>query len=211
MNPYHNNRPNLLRTQVYDYLRKKIDNGHISPGEYVKFNEICDALEISRTPVRDALLQLQAEGFVSLLPQRGIQINDVSQTELKNIYEVLGGLEAKILKSVFDQIGETQIEKMIKINEEMNSFRAKNDFHRYYKRNLEFHNIFVNLSKNDLMKHHISILKQRLFEFTKRVWGPEWQTLNYTEHKKLIKLIKKGDINEASNYWDDVHWSFNWE
>jgi len=210
MNPYHNNRPNLLRTQVYNYLRKNIDNGHISPGEYVKFNEICDALEISRTPVRDALLHLQAEGFVSLLPQHGIQINHVSQTELRNIYEALGGLEAKMLKSVFHRIGEKQIEKMKKINEEMNSFRSKNEFHRYYKKNLAFHNVFINLSKNDLMKYHISILKQRIFEFTKRVWGRNWQTLNYDEHKTLIDLIEKGDASQASTYWDDVHWSFNW-
>ena len=60
------------------------------------------------------------------------------------------------------------------------------------------------------MKYHISILKQRLFEFTKRARGREWQTLHDSDHNTLIELIKKEDISEAFTYWDDVHWSFNW-
>jgi DNA-binding GntR family transcriptional regulator len=210
MNPHHANRPLLLRTQVYDYLRKKMDNGNIASGEYLNFNEICEALEISRTPVRDALLQLQNEGFVTLLPQRGIQINDVSIHELKDIYEMLGGLESKVLKLIFHNIGPTHISRMKKINEKMLPVSSSNKFNLYYRKNLAFHNVFLNLSKNELVKYHITILKQRLFEFSKRVCGSEWQEVNYSEHKKLIELIEKGDVKIAIDFWDDEHWSFNW-
>jgi len=210
MNPHHVNRPLLLRTQVYNYLREKMDNGHIASGEYINFNEICEALEISRTPVRDALLQLQAEGFVTLLPQRGIRLNDVTPHELKNIYEILGALESKVLKIVFPKIGPTQIALMKKNNAEMFSCSSTDKFSRYYHNNVVFHNVFLNLSRNQLVKYHITIYKQRLFEFTKRVWGSEWRELNYCEHNKLIELIEKGDVKTAANFWDEEHWSFNW-
>jgi len=210
MNRDHVNRPPLLRSQVYDYLREKMNNGHIVSGEYINFNEICEALEISRTPVRDALLQLQAEGFVTLLPQRGIRLNDVSLIELKNIYEILGGLESKILKQVFPAIGAAHIVRMKKINAEMLSYSSNDKFRQYYRKNLLFHDVFLKLSQNELAKYHITIFKQRLFDFTKRVWGSKWRKLNYSEHIKFIELLEKGDVKTAAEFWDDEHWSFNW-
>jgi len=210
MNPHHVNRSHLLRNQVYDYLRKKMDNGQLSSGEYINFKEICEALEVSRSPVRDALLQLQSEGFVMLLPQHGIRINDVSTHELKDIYEMLGGLESKVLKTIFHKIGPTQIARMKKINEEMLSASSSEKFKRYYRKNLAFHKVFLNLSKNELIKYQVTILKQRLFEFSKRVWVHEHREMNYSEHQKLIELIEKGDAKTASDFWGDEHWSLNW-
>jgi len=187
-----------------------MDNGQLSSGEYINFKEICEALEVSRSPVRDALLQLQSEGFVMLLPQHGIRINDVSTHELKDIYEMLGGLESKVLKTIFHKIGPTQIARMKKINEEMLSASSSEKFKRYYRKNLAFHKVFLNLSKNELIKYQVTILKQRLFEFSKRVWVHEHREMNYSEHQKLIELIEKGDAKTASDFWGDEHWSLNW-
>ena len=62
--------PSLLRTQVYEYLRLELKEENLKPGMSVSMNEIMTHLGISRTPLRDALLQLQNEGFVTFLPQR---------------------------------------------------------------------------------------------------------------------------------------------
>ena len=65
----------LLRTQVYEYLREALRTGKIKPGMFISINQVVKELGISRTPMRDALLQLQTEGFVTFLSQRGIRIN----------------------------------------------------------------------------------------------------------------------------------------
>ena len=80
----------LLRTQVYEHLREKLKNQNIKPGSFVTINQLSSQLGINRTPLRDALLQLQVEGFVTFLPQRGIQINELSRKDLEDIYEILG-------------------------------------------------------------------------------------------------------------------------
>ena len=86
---------------------------------FVTINQLSQQLGINRTPLRDALLQLQVEGFVTFLPQRGIQINELSSEDLNNIYEILGALDSKALLSVFSRITSEHIEKMKQINEEM--------------------------------------------------------------------------------------------
>ena len=109
----------LLRQQVYEHLRRELKSEKLKPGNTVRINQLGEALGISRTPLRDALLQLQAEGFVTFLPQRGILINELSEKEIKDIYEMLGALDSRGLLSVFSRIGNVEIHQMKAINDEM--------------------------------------------------------------------------------------------
>ena len=109
----------LLRTQVYDYLRDQMKLGVLKPGASINIKELSEELGVSRTPLRDALLLLQANGFVTILPQRGIIINDLTVQEVKYIYEILGGLESRLLISVWDKIGKKELDEMRRINEEL--------------------------------------------------------------------------------------------
>ena len=109
----------LLRQQVYEYLRKKLKSDTLKPGNTVRIKQLSEELGISRTPLRDALLQLQTEGFVTFLPQRGILINKVSEIDIQNFYEVLGALDSRGLLTVFACIGPQEVEKMSALNEDM--------------------------------------------------------------------------------------------
>ena len=71
MNPREAINSRSLRGQVYDYLRDAINRGSLEPGAFIDQNALSAAMGISRTPLRDALIQLEAEGFVSILPRRG--------------------------------------------------------------------------------------------------------------------------------------------
>ena len=66
-----NTNPGLLRTAVYERILSDLQQGAIAPGETISLNKLAETLNISKTPLRDALLELQAEGFVTLYPQRG--------------------------------------------------------------------------------------------------------------------------------------------
>ena len=99
----------LLRSQVYEYLRNELKAENLKPGMFVSMNLIMKNLGISRTPLRDALLQLQNEGFVTFLPQRGIRINELSQQDIADMYEMLGALDSRALLSVFGRLGSSEI------------------------------------------------------------------------------------------------------
>jgi len=107
----------LLRSQVYEYLRNELKEGNLKPGMFVSINQIMKNLDLSRTPLRDALLQLQTEGFVTFLPQRGLRINELSQQDIEDMYEMLGALDSRVLLSVFPRIGTTEIDTMKALNQ----------------------------------------------------------------------------------------------
>ncbi len=202
----------LLRSKVYDYLREELKTQTLKPGMFVTINQLSEKLGIKRTPLRDALLQLQVEGFVTFLPQRGIQINELSPHDLEDIYEVLGALDSRALFSVFDQITPEHIQRMKSINEEMYQTVISSRVNAYFDLNTAFHNVYLDLSNNHLLLNQLNILRQRLFEFgTKGEWIEKVRELNYTEHLKLLELIELGDAKKVSDFIRDTHCYINWE
>lgn len=196
---------NLIRTQVYDYLRQQMTNGNMQPGSIIEAKKLMKELGVSQTPLREAFLQLQADGFVTIMPQRGVKINALNWPDIKEIYEIIGGLESRVMISVFDRIGRSEIEKMKQINEEMSNVNPRKDLHRYYDKNIEFHNVYLNLCDNDRIVTLIHKHRQILFDFAKRDYGREWEKDNYLEHLEIIKLIEKGDAKKTAEYIRDMH------
>lgn len=197
--------PLLLRTQVYEYLRNALKAENLQPGMFISMNQLMKNLGISRTPLRDALLQLQTEGFVTFLPQRGIRINELTQKDIENMYEMLGALDSRILLAVFDRIGEREIKPMKQINKQMKESLDEENFMSYWNLNTDFHNVYLNLSSNTLVLYHIKILRQRLFEFSKKDWSLRRKQVIHKEHETLIELIEKGDAIAAADFMRDQH------
>jgi DNA-binding GntR family transcriptional regulator len=202
----------LLRTQIYEFLRDRLKSESLKPGMFISINFLVKELGISRTPLREALLQLQTEGFVTMLPQRGIRINELTPHDIKNIYEVMGALDARALLSVFDRVGPDEIAMMKKINEEMMQTATDKDFSRYFDLNSDFHNVYLNLSDNELLLNQLKILRQRLLEFGSRGdWIEKVRVLNNEEHLTLIELIETGRAKDACDFIRDIHCSMNWQ
>jgi len=202
--------PQLLRSQVYEYLRNELKGENLKPGMFVSINQIMKNLDLSRTPLRDALLQLQTEGFVTFLPQRGIQINELSQQDIEYMYEMLGALDSRVLLSVFPVVGSTEIENMNKLNQDMLENISDFNFSRYMDLNTAFHNTYLDLSFNIPILHQINIIRQRMFEFGKKDWSRKMREMNYTEHRTMIELFEKGNAVEAADYMRDVHCVINY-
>jgi DNA-binding GntR family transcriptional regulator len=200
----------LLRSQVYEYLRNELKAENLKPGMFVSMNQIMKNLNISRTPLRDALLQLQNEGFVTFLPQRGIRINELSLQDIEDLYEMLGALDSRALLSVFQKMGPSEIEKMKKLNQEMLENISGSKFNRYWDLNSEFHNVYLNLSSNLPILRQINIIRQRLFEFGKKDWSRKMREMNHAEHLTMIELIEKGEAVAAADFMRDVHCVINY-
>lgn len=202
----------LLRTQVYEHLREELKKNKLRPGMLLTISQLSTQMGINRTPLREALLQLQAEGFVTLLPQRGIRINELSRENLENIYEIMGALDSKAMLSVFDRITPAHVARMKQINEQMYQTVAEPEENRYFDLNTDFHNVYLDLSENTMLLNQLNILRQRLFKFGSRgEWIEKVRPLNYTEHLKLIELIERKDARAAADFIRDVHCTINWE
>lgn len=198
-----------LREQVYDYLREAINRGELSPGVFLDLNQIGDGLGISRTPLRDALLQLEIEGFVTILPRRGVVVNELTLEDIRHIYELVGALEGAAVVSVADRMDARQFGEMRNLNEEMAVAVEAGDFDTYYTRNLSFHGVFLDLSDNASLTRTVEVLKHRLYDFPRRKsFVTAWEKASIGEHAAFLDLLERGDTRSAADFLRDVHWSF---
>ena len=199
-----------LKEQVYEYLRGQLGKGELIPGSTINMDETSQKLGVSRTPLRDALLQLEVEGFVSILPRRGVIVNHLTLQDIKNYYEIIGALESASLMANFDRVKEPQIKKLHALNAEMKKAIDQDDFNQYYQKNLLFHDVFLNLCENKNLVKIVNTLKRRLYDFPRQEgFVKQWEVTSIHEHHELVRLIEAGKKEQASNYIRDVHWSYD--
>lgn len=203
--------PGTLRGKVYTFLRDELASGRLKPGTYIDMNNLLEKLEVSRTPLRDALILLEAEGIVTIYPRRGVMINPITRESIVNVYQLGAGLESVLMYSVFDHIAPVHIRKMREIVDECLELFDQDDYSRAFELNVAFHGIFHNLSTNTLLKQELDKLYNRLFYFPSRSLDSEIvkrQERDYwLEHLQIIDFIEKGKRIEAADFLRDVHWA----
>lgn len=198
-----------LREQVYDYLRRQMADGDLTPGATIHIGNMAEQLGISKTPLRDALIHLEVEGFVTILPRKGVKVNTLTLLDIKHAYDAAGIVESSIVLDCFDKITPAHILKMEKLNEKMIRDIEKNDFTDFFNTNLEFHDIYINISDNDLLKNFINPIKHRLYDFPRHNYLAKWEMRNCEEHRQFLDLLKAKDPLGAAKLLKNTHWSFN--
>lgn len=197
-----------LREQVYEYLRDQMNRGGLVPGTAINLNTLTRELGVSKTPLRDALIQLETEGFVTIYPRRGVFVNRMSLEDIRNAFQIIGSLEVTALREVYPEIGEVEFTRMKSLNERMIEAIKKKDFERYYRLNVDFHDVFLEMVDNDTLKRIVTLLKLRLYDFPRRGYIAEWELRNCEEHAQFIGFLENGDLEEAVHVLRDVHWAF---
>jgi DNA-binding GntR family transcriptional regulator len=198
-----------LREQVYEYLRDEMTRGGMQPGNFLDLNDLAQRLGISRTPLREALLQLESQGFVTVLPRRGFRLNPLTLDDIRHYYEIIGALESATLKNFGSSLGPDDITRMRTLDSAMGQAVAANNFDSYYKLNLAFHDIYLGRSDNKRLLAQVRLLKQRLYDWPRREgMVKSWEEHSVGEHEAFIRLMEQGQVQEAAAYLQDVHWSF---
>jgi DNA-binding GntR family transcriptional regulator len=198
-----------LKEQVYEYLRQQFQKHRLQPGTMINMEATAKKLGISKTPLRDALLQLEMEGFVTISPRRGIYVSSLPLAEIREFYQVIGALESAALQEAFAKMGQAGIKKMDALNRQMQAAVDRGDFDLFYEKNLLFHDCFIALSANKTMARIINNLKKRLYDFPRqRQWIKEWEESSIGEHQEIVDFLAAGDPAAAALFLRDVHWSY---
>jgi DNA-binding GntR family transcriptional regulator len=198
-----------LKEQVYDYLRGQFQKPILRPGAVINMDATAKKLGISKTPLRDALIQLEMEGFVTISPRRGIYVNALPLSAIKEFYQVIGALESSALLASFPELGAAGIKKMDALNRLMKKAIAGGDFDLFYEKNLLFHDFFIGICANKTLARVIGNLKKRLYDFPRqRRWIKEWEERSIAEHQQIIDFLAVGDPAAAALFLRDVHWSY---
>jgi DNA-binding GntR family transcriptional regulator len=125
-----------LKEMVYEYLQNQRAIARLKPGEKIRENEICVALKISRTPVREALIKLEAEGFLTILPRRGFIVKIITLKEIEDTYMTIGCLEGCAARLATPIMREGNFEMLIGMHKKMHGALLKGNFSDFTRYNL---------------------------------------------------------------------------
>lgn len=199
-----------LKQQVYDYLAKEIRAKRLKPGEKIRLDATAAKLGVSRTPLREALMQLEMEGFVTIVPRVGIQVNELTLADIRSYYEVIGSLEAAAVRMGAHRMTGRMLDKMENLNRQMADAIEENDFARFYRLNIQFHDGYILPAENPVMHGLINNLKRRLYDFLPSDrWEREWEIESLDGHQLLIEMLKTGRIGDACQLLTDRTWNFD--
>jgi DNA-binding GntR family transcriptional regulator len=199
-----------LRKQVYDYLKKELAAGRLKPGEFIDQRALQRELGISKTPLRDSLIQLEAEGFVTIIPCRGVMVDRMTLEDLRDIYQIAGALESSAFESAFPGITPDRLERMEELIREVQCRMAKGDFSICQDRNVEFHEIVLSLCGNDPLVKLIRLFRDRLYDFPRKDLREvrEWEENYWRQHGELLLLFREGTAKQVGEFMREIHWNF---
>ncbi|HEY4600113.1 MAG TPA: GntR family transcriptional regulator, partial [Cerasibacillus sp.] len=148
-----------LTESVVSIIKEKILNGEYLPGERIIESDLAEELEISRGPIREALRQVEFEGFIECQSNRGCSVKSISFIEVKDTYIVRKTLEKLSIKLCQGQFKEQTIEKMEQLVKEMDKASREKDLKRLIDLDEEFHSLIILESGNGKLYEVWSTLK----------------------------------------------------
>jgi DNA-binding GntR family transcriptional regulator len=198
-----------LREQVYDILRDALERADLKPGETIDLNDVCRRLGVSKTPLREALLKLEVEGFVTIKPRSGVVVRTLAENDIKNLYQLIGALESSVLLTESERITSERVRVLRRCHDAMDSALKSGDFDLYFSAGQALQSGYLDFSTNSELKRLIQVMKQRLYDFPKKKdLLIEWETATTKEHHTIIAHLEDGDAVAAAEMLRDVHWSF---
>ncbi|PTM41321.1 DNA-binding GntR family transcriptional regulator [Bosea sp. 124] len=137
-----------LHGELLAALRDYIVEGNLDDGARIPERLLCDRFGISRTPLREALKVLAAEGLIELLPNRGARVRVLSADDLRELFDVMGGLEALAGRLACERISDEDVAEIERVHHEMYRFYLRRDMHGYFQCNQDIHRMIVEAAGN---------------------------------------------------------------
>lgn len=200
-----------LRHMAMENILSKIHSGEFSQDEIITETMVCESLNISRTPAREALIELAANGVLERVPRKGYAITKFDQKTKIDSYEILGILDGLAAKLALPNMTGSDFNKMREHIDLANVAIKYNNYPAYCEQQENFHNVYINKCDN---KQLIALLKQIKATLDRYTYYSTNESELFSicasmnkEHLEIVELFEKGDKNVLFEYLTDNHWS----
>lgn len=183
-----------LHEQVALRLREMLVESRIAPGAKLNERELSEVLNVSRTPLREAIKMLAAEGLVELLPNRGAIAVELSPADVLNTFEVMAGLEAQSGELAAERITDAEMAEIQAMHYEMLAAYTRRDLPAYYRLNAAIHAAINAAAKNPVLSATYRQVNARLqaLRFRSNQDGEKWAAA-MKEHEQMIDALTQRD------------------
>ncbi len=183
-----------LHEQVTHRLRQMLVEGRIAPGAKLNERELCEELSVSRTPLREAIKTLAAEGLVELLPNRGAIALQLGEADILNTFEVMAGLEGLSGELAAQRIDEDALNEIKAMHFEMKAAYTRRDLSNYYRLNAAIHRAINAAAGNPVLTTTYNQVNARLqaLRFRSNQDGEKWARA-MEEHDQMVAALETRD------------------
>lgn len=187
-----------LSAQVYETIKTSILSLELQPGTILSIGELAEQFEVSRTPVRDALLLLEKDALVTLIPHKGARVTEITAKDVREMYEMHIALECHAVRIVAPKLTSQEMDGLEQILEA--SLHALADGNLLLASNLgrQFHDVFVQKLGNRRLTAYLrdlDVLYTRLRNYSAMLPGRLQRS--YEQHLAILNALKAGDTSQA--------------
>lgn len=189
------NRPQL-RDEAAAYVRELIMSGQVREGEYLRLDRLAEGLEISATPIREALLELRGEGFVQLMPRRGFVVLPLNRQDVQDLYLVQAELAGELAARAATRIDAHQLAEIERLQEALEAAAKAGEVDEIEAINYDLHraiNVVACSPKLSWFLHSAVRYVPRRFYAT--IHG--WQDASVEDHREVIEALRSGSSADA--------------
>ncbi|MFZ0906460.1 MAG: GntR family transcriptional regulator [Mycobacterium sp.] len=189
------------KDRAHDYVKRQVLTGAFPGGELISEGEVAAALGMSRTPVREAFLRLEAEGLLRLYPQRGALVVPVSSEEARAVIEARLVLEQFAVAKVVSRGPAARTAVFERLSAELQRQRdaaAKADWEEFSDADRAFHDVILQESGNAIVSGFYSSLRDRQMRMNRElVMHEERITTIMAEHRVIAEAVRDGDLQRT--------------
>ena len=183
---------------VYQKLRENILNGHYKHGDELRETAVGKEIGVSRTPVREALRQLELEGLVVMIPRRGAQVANITEKDLNDVLEVRMALENLSIENACARMTEEQLEDLWKAAKNFEDTMAEGNLVKLAEADVAFHEVIYKSSDNRRLNQVLNNLREQIYRYrVEYLKDEETRNLLVKEHEEIYEAIKNRDLKKA--------------
>lgn len=192
--------PESLKQIAYKALHRALLTGDLKPGEIYKEKDLAQMLNISRTPVREALLELAGKGLVTFLPRKGIQVTQFDLQDLNEIFELRKALELMAIEKVAGKITQDQLQGIESVLREQSSCADASDFMGFLTHDREFHTLLSELTDNRRLVANLETIRDLIQFMGAHALSAHGRLQEViAEHQRVLTALASQDPEEARN------------
>lgn len=189
----------IARKVIYENIKADILSSRINEGEKLIEQELAEKYNYSRTPVREALLMLQQEGYITINRNKGAVVKKLSIQKVKIIFETLAILEGKVLEKLnSDNMSSQHFEYQNTLQKKMEVAAINKEYDQYMDLNFKFHQFFVERFENECIRQITYDLRQQVYRIVRQGLSLPQHISSYLEdHNNILEAIAKHNFYQA--------------
>lgn len=182
-----------LHADLLSQLRDHIVEGHIDPGARIPERDLCERFGVSRTPLREALKVLAAEGLIELLPNRGARVRQFTESDIRSLFEVLSGLDFVAGRLACERISDDAIAAIERMHLDMYTHYLRRELADYFRLNQRIHQTIVDAAANPLLSANYANLNAivRRLRFAANLTNSDRLADAMREHEAIIDALRR--------------------